>query len=253
MAITEHEADELESGFLEAEKNYSDYSIETARKVIAAWDKLIKIMERENNMSDQLGVKTLDWQIGNWANDTSLIAHNSGLYDEEIRVNEQILKIHWSQNEQLYHENARRDIADAYEYMGNLEKCYQLYDQYLRDDPMWGWAWIGYYRILHNHNDERFEQVLDKLYTDIKAGVEYRDIKDLYRELGDEYEELGNEERTRFFRELEEAENEKHHSQSVSEWLKMPTPVLNGTKIYPNDPCPCGSGKKYKKCCGKNN
>lgn len=24
-----------------------------------------------------------------------------------------------------------------------------------------------------------------------------------------------------------------------------------GKKIYPNDPCPCGSGKKYKKCCGK--
>lgn len=22
-------------------------------------------------------------------------------------------------------------------------------------------------------------------------------------------------------------------------------------KIYPNDPCPCGSGKKFKKCCGK--
>lgn len=25
-----------------------------------------------------------------------------------------------------------------------------------------------------------------------------------------------------------------------------------GSKIYPNSPCPCGSGKKYKKCCGKN-
>ena len=24
------------------------------------------------------------------------------------------------------------------------------------------------------------------------------------------------------------------------------------TKIYPNDPCPCGSGKKYKQCCGRN-
>ncbi|MEZ3426292.1 MAG: preprotein translocase subunit SecA [Lachnospiraceae bacterium] len=23
------------------------------------------------------------------------------------------------------------------------------------------------------------------------------------------------------------------------------------TKIYPNDPCPCGSGKKYKQCCGR--
>ena len=28
--------------------------------------------------------------------------------------------------------------------------------------------------------------------------------------------------------------------------------VRNTHKIYPNDPCPCGSGKKYKKCCGKN-
>jgi len=22
-------------------------------------------------------------------------------------------------------------------------------------------------------------------------------------------------------------------------------------KVYPNDPCPCGSGKKYKNCCGR--
>ena len=24
-------------------------------------------------------------------------------------------------------------------------------------------------------------------------------------------------------------------------------------KVYPNDPCPCGSGKKYKQCCGRKN
>ncbi len=33
---------------------------------------------------------------------------------------------------------------------------------------------------------------------------------------------------------------------------KSSTTVVKGDKIYPNDPCPCGSGKKYKKCCGKN-
>ena len=33
---------------------------------------------------------------------------------------------------------------------------------------------------------------------------------------------------------------------------KRSTTVVNEEKIYPNDPCPCGSGKKYKKCCGKN-
>ncbi|SHH36958.1 preprotein translocase subunit SecA [Sporanaerobacter acetigenes] len=28
-------------------------------------------------------------------------------------------------------------------------------------------------------------------------------------------------------------------------------PIVKGKKIGRNDPCPCGSGKKYKKCCGK--
>jgi len=27
-------------------------------------------------------------------------------------------------------------------------------------------------------------------------------------------------------------------------------PVVRGRKVGRNEPCPCGSGKKYKKCCG---
>ena len=27
--------------------------------------------------------------------------------------------------------------------------------------------------------------------------------------------------------------------------------VRKGKKVGRNDPCPCGSGKKYKKCCGR--
>jgi len=29
--------------------------------------------------------------------------------------------------------------------------------------------------------------------------------------------------------------------------------IAVSNKVGRNDPCPCGSGKKYKKCCGKNN
>ncbi len=32
---------------------------------------------------------------------------------------------------------------------------------------------------------------------------------------------------------------------------KSSTTIVKEAKVYPNDPCPCGSGKKYKKCCGK--
>ena len=28
-------------------------------------------------------------------------------------------------------------------------------------------------------------------------------------------------------------------------------PAPTSTKVGRNDPCPCGSGKKFKKCCGK--
>lgn len=34
------------------------------------------------------------------------------------------------------------------------------------------------------------------------------------------------------------------------EWRDSKT-VINENKVGRNDPCPCGSGKKYKKCCGK--
>lgn len=33
---------------------------------------------------------------------------------------------------------------------------------------------------------------------------------------------------------------------------RMSRTIVKGAKIGRNDPCPCGSGKKYKKCCGAN-
>jgi SWIM/SEC-C metal-binding protein len=32
--------------------------------------------------------------------------------------------------------------------------------------------------------------------------------------------------------------------------LNWPEPKESEKKVGRNDPCPCGSGKKYKKCCG---
>ena len=32
---------------------------------------------------------------------------------------------------------------------------------------------------------------------------------------------------------------------------KQPLKANSGKKVGRNDPCPCGSGKKYKKCCGR--
>lgn len=44
----------------------------------------------------------------------------------------------------------------------------------------------------------------------------------------------------------EETLKNLYHEQKIS------TTIVKEERVYPNDPCPCGSGKKYKKCCGKN-
>jgi preprotein translocase subunit SecA len=41
-------------------------------------------------------------------------------------------------------------------------------------------------------------------------------------------------------------------SQAAAELSKpKPKPQRSGPKVGRNDPCPCGSGRKYKQCCGR--
>jgi preprotein translocase subunit SecA len=37
----------------------------------------------------------------------------------------------------------------------------------------------------------------------------------------------------------------------ASEAVSKAKPIRTGPKVGRNDPCPCGSGKKFKQCCGK--
>ncbi len=45
------------------------------------------------------------------------------------------------------------------------------------------------------------------------------------------------------------AHKKKARGLSQSPASPVSVPVVIGAKTGRNDPCPCGSGKKYKKCC----
>ena len=48
----------------------------------------------------------------------------------------------------------------------------------------------------------------------------------------------------------EESEGDTNSSEPAQQSID---PIVNQQpKVGRNDPCPCGSGKKFKKCCGKN-
>lgn len=46
---------------------------------------------------------------------------------------------------------------------------------------------------------------------------------------------------------LKEEEARKRAQKSLQSRLQKP--LMNTPKVGRNEPCPCGSGKKYKKCC----
>lgn len=222
MAITEKDEEIIEYAFVTAFLPDLPENNEKADKALKAWNLLWKLMERENNFSNQLGSDVLDWQIGNWANDTTILLKNSGRHKDVIAVNEQIIKIQWStkNDTNLFHENAKRDIADAYADMGETEKAYKLYEEYLASDPLWGWGWIGYYRLFKDQKNPHYIDIMKDIYTNIKVGKKYRDIEDLYRELSDEFEELGEIEISNFLKEEYEKETDRKRDADMSRFMR---------------------------------
>lgn len=222
MAITEKDEEIIEYAFVTAFLPDLPENNEKADKALKAWNLLWKLMERENNFSNQLGSDVLDWQIGNWANDTTILLKNSGRHKDVIAVNEQIIKIQWStkNDTNLFHENAKRDIADAYADMGETEKAYKLYKEYLASDPLWGWGWIGYYRLFKDQKNPHYIDIMKDIYTNIKVGKKYRDIEDLYRELSDEFEELGEIEISNFLKEEYEKETDRKRNADMSRFMR---------------------------------
>lgn len=73
------------------------------------------------------------------------------------------------------------------------------------------------------------------------------DIFEKYREFRESEEEEVNS-----FQEEDNYYNELYHRELMDQSLfeeEYIEPILKEKKIGRNDPCPCGSGKKYKKCC----
>ena len=74
---------------------------------------------------------------------------------------------------------------------------------------------------------ERFMSIARRMEAD---GVNFKSIRQMKKWMKEHEQEL-----------RKEGNPEQPHVETV---------VHEGPRIGRNDPCPCGSGKKYKKCCG---
>jgi tetratricopeptide (TPR) repeat protein len=151
--------------------------------------------------------------------------------------------------------NMKRAIAESYFELGRADEGENLFKEYLEEFPTWGWGWIGWsdqYWLFAKENNKNSEKAIKIL----KQALEVEGLEDRYDvldRLSDIYTELGKlEEAGSVRQQIIDYVREKNAQRPIVSLPPIQKAVpVKSTKIGRNDPCTCGSGKKYKKCCGK--
>ena len=100
--------------------------------------------------------------------------------------------------------------------------------------------------------EERIEREIDALPSMLKGKLKDPEIKKRFIDIAKRMEKDGVDFKSirQMKKWMKEHEAELRAEQG-GQVAKVETVVHEGPRIGRNDPCPCGSGKKYKKCCGK--
>jgi uncharacterized protein YchJ len=256
---------------------------------LEAWDDVLYFFDKAGfETISEFDARFLGSQsLFNWIQELESELWNAGLEDRQFLVRrialcEKALGM-FDAGEPLLVENCRRAIAESCFELGDTGKADSLYREWLDADPQWGWGWIGWsdcYRLTRTEFKDASRA--EALLREGMAIEGVRDFEYLADRLIDLCEEQGRTEEADEIR--REAEMRKQASQQAVEILPGAKVVsvrktvdlsnkglplsevarlaghfrassksaTGGTrKVGRNDLCPCGSGKKFKKCCGK--
>ena len=99
--------------------------------------------------------------------------------------------------------------------------------------------------------EERIEREIDSLPSMLKGKLKDPQIKKRFIEIAKRMEQDGVDFKSiRQMKKWMKQHEAELRAEGTADMPKVETVVHDGPRIGRNDPCPCGSGKKYKKCCG---
>ncbi|QSX04984.1 SEC-C domain-containing protein [Sedimentibacter sp. zth1] len=110
----------------------------------------------------------------------------------------------------------------------------------------------------YNSTSKQFVGFLDGANTSFKEKVEVENItEDTVINAEFDFEKLlwnMHEAKAEWLFGLKEWDNiiDEEQRKKIRKEFNRSKQAVKEVKVGRNDPCPCGSGKKYKKCCGKN-
>jgi hypothetical protein len=176
--------------------------------------------------------------------------HNAGIEDKvyfEKRIEFCTDFLKYLGGDRLTIENIRGAIADSYFELGDKTECDKLYSGWLEEDPKWGQGYIGWARNYeYNRQSEKNIEKVSCLYEKALGIKDVRDREDVVAQALSFFEKIENTDKTDELRN-ELSQLKINPPRQVDSYGMM---AASTKKVGRNDPCPCGSGKKYKKCCG---
>ena len=99
--------------------------------------------------------------------------------------------------------------------------------------------------------EQRIEREIESLPSALKEKVKDPVIKKRFLDIARRMEKDGVDFKSiRQMKKWMKAHEAELRAEGSMDMPKVETVVHEGPRIGRNDPCPCGSGKKYKKCCG---
>lgn len=222
-----------------------------------AWDIFQSIMNlvlEVETLYDLMEKQDYVYPIDEWLRDYEMELGNAGKYEERIAFCKKVLEIFdWQyRNDSRF----RCGIGESLFGEGKIEEAYEYYENWLKDDPknvngIDSFIWI----LSENGETKKAYEVVRKATWGVSCYVDNSILFMHARQLADY---IGKKDESRWYQQQLDAfqESLKRWETDEDEFFDEFTepeqiPVVKEKKIYPNAPCPRGSGKKYKKCCGK--
>jgi tetratricopeptide (TPR) repeat protein len=245
--------DKMQEGY---ELNNSGQVKAACRIWLEAWDDTLRIFDKAGFET----IREFDERfrgtqcLFNWVQDLEMQLWNAGLRDRRfltsrVEVCEERLR-RFEAEDDPSPENCRRALAESCFDLGETGKADDLYREWLNADPQWGWGWIAW-ADCHRHTRTQFTD-LHRAEEILREGLSIagvRDFEDIAERLADLYEDEGRDDEAKEIR--RQAEPMKAPPKPANLISHAASVSGSRRKVGRNDPCPCGSGQKFKRCCAE--
>jgi len=226
---------------LQSIKNgYKEFSSGRTREAtdiwLPAWKDAQNLLMQGNKKTEKEILDLFGEIFLNWFFDLDIALMESDMHTERLDFNRYVLTI----SDYMDRDNPRLNVAESLAALGRYEEAESMLSKWLDEEPLWSFGWTCWANILlDNKRKDKALEIIERGMKALEYSAKDADLQFFYQNAEAVYKRLGKAERAVYcankFRELT---------------LKAKV-VSESSKVGRNDPCTCGSGKKYKKCCGR--